>query len=128
MLCFIKQIFHSLCMTITVPDEGYSRKTACALVSDFYIYIVPLSRLNQPDYRICIGTEDMLVIVAFYKMKNEKYDIIGTVLKLSRKFVVRGKIDSFHRQIHDRSLLWRGTGTSIKIGEFKLVFGPKVIL
>lgn len=70
----------------------------------------------------------MLVIVAFYKMKNEKYDIIGTVLKLSRKFVVRGKIDSFHRQIHDRSLLWRGTGTSMKIGEFKLVFGPKVIL
>ena len=56
----------------------------------------------------------MLLIFVYRKMKNEKYHTVGTVLKLNSKIVVRGNIDPFYRQIHDRPLLWRGTGTSIK--------------
>ena len=37
-----------------------------------------------------------------------------TIPKTNIKFVVRGKIDTPNTQIHDRSFLWLGTGTSIK--------------
>ena len=35
--------------------------------------------------------------------------------------VERGKIDTPNTQIHDHSILWVGTATSIKSGGFKLV-------
>jgi len=43
-----------------------------------------------------------------------------SVLKFNRKIVERDKIDTV-TQIHDRSLSWLGTGTSIKSGGVKLV-------
>jgi hypothetical protein len=37
------------------------------------------------------------------------------------KIVVRDKNDTFNTQIHDSSLSWLGTGTSVKSGGVKLV-------
>jgi len=49
-------------------------------------------------------------------MKNKKYHTVETVSKSKIKIVERGQIDTPYTQIHDRSLSWFGTGTSIKIG------------
>jgi hypothetical protein len=54
------------------------------------------------------------------KMKNRKYYTVRTVPKSNRKIVERVEIDISNRQIHDRSLSWLGTGTSIKSGGVKL--------
>ena len=43
------------------------------------------------------------------------------MLKQTRKIVDRDKIDTPNIQIHDRSLSWISTGTSIKSGGVKLV-------
>jgi len=52
-----------------------------------------------------------------------KYQTFETVTIYNRKIVDRGKIDTSDEQIHDRSLSWLETVTSInkKGGEFKLV-------
>ena len=73
-------------------------------------------------------------------MKNKKYHTVTTVLKyhtvttvlkyhtvttvrlkFNRKIAEKGKIDSPNVQIHDRSLSWLGTDTSIKSDKLKLV-------
>ena len=46
--------------------------------------------------------------------ENRKYHIFGTVPKFNRKIAERGNIDALSAQIHDRSLLKLGTGTSRK--------------
>ena len=48
------------------------------------------------------------------KMKTKKYHTVRTVLKYNRKILERGKIDTINTQIHDRSLSWPSTGTSIE--------------
>jgi hypothetical protein len=53
------------------------------------------------------------------KIKNQKYHTVRTVPKSNRKIVESGKIDTLN--IHDRSLYWLGTGTSIKSGGIKLI-------
>ena len=58
------------------------------------------------------------------EMKNKKYCTVVTVLKCNRKIVGRGTIDTPNIQIHDFSLSWLGTGTSIKSGWVKL--GPNL--
>jgi len=54
--------------------------------------------------------------IKFIKMKNKnkKNTTVGTIPKFNRKIVERGKIDTSRTQIHDHSLSWLGTGTSIK--------------
>jgi len=52
-------------------------------------------------------------------MKKQKYHTVRTVPKSNRKIVESGKIDT--PNIHDRSLSWLGTCTSIKSGGIKLV-------
>ena len=47
--------------------------------------------------------------------------MILTLLKSNRKITERGKIDTFSTHIHDRSLSWLGTNTSIKSGGVILV-------
>jgi len=47
-------------------------------------------------------------------LKTKKYHTVRTVLKYNRKIVERGKIDTINTQIHDRSLSWPSTGTSIE--------------
>jgi hypothetical protein len=47
---------------------------------------------------------------------------VGTIPKSNIKIVERGKIDIPKTQIHDYSLSWLGTDTSIKSGGVKLVF------
>ena len=54
-------------------------------------------------------------------MKNQKYHTVGTVLNSNRKIVDRDKIETTNTQIHDGTLFWLGTGTSIKSGGVKLV-------
>ena len=41
-----------------------------------------------------------------------KYHTVGTIPKSNIQIVERGKIP--YTQVHDRSLSWRGIGTSIK--------------
>ena len=46
--------------------------------------------------------------------------------KFNRKIVERGKIDILSTQIHEQSLSWLGTGTSMKSGRVKLyIYGQK---
>ena len=54
-------------------------------------------------------------------MKNKKYHTVGTVPKPNRKIEESSKIDTSNTQIHDRSLYWLDTGTSIKSGGVKIV-------
>ena len=44
----------------------------------------------------------------------------GTIPKSKIKIVERGQIDTLSTQIHDRSLSWLGTDTSIRSGGVKL--------
>jgi hypothetical protein len=47
---------------------------------------------------------------------------LGTTPNSNIKIVERGNMDIPYTQIHDHSLFWIGTGTSVKIGgEVKLV-------
>ena len=47
--------------------------------------------------------------------------LFGTVPKYNIKIVERVKIDTTNTQIHNRSLSWLGTVTSINSGEIKQV-------
>jgi hypothetical protein len=60
------------------------------------------------------------------KVKNIKYHTFGTIPKSNIKIVERGKIDTPNTQIHDCSLSWLGTGTSIKCGRVKLVLSAQI--
>jgi len=44
---------------------------------------------------------------------GKKYHTVGTVLQFNAKMVEMGKINTPNRHIHDRSLFWLETGTSI---------------
>jgi len=54
-------------------------------------------------------------------MKNKQYHNVGTVPRLNRQIVERNKIDTPKTEMHDLSLSWHGTYTSIKKGGAKLV-------
>jgi len=47
-------------------------------------------------------------------MKKKKYHTVRTIQKSNLKIVERGKNETPNKQIHDYSLSWLGTGTSIK--------------
>ena len=51
-----------------------------------------------------------------------------TLLHFNKKIVERGQIEATNTQIHDRSLFWLGTDTSIKSGGVKLVLLVKTFL
>ena len=46
--------------------------------------------------------------------KNKKYLTVRIVPKSNRTIIERGKLDITNPQIHDCSISWLGTGTSIK--------------
>ena len=50
----------------------------------------------------------------FREKRKKKYPTIRTVPKSNRKIRNRCKIDTPNTHIHDCSLSWLGTGTSIK--------------
>ena len=64
------------------------------------------------------------MIYAVNKMKNKPYQTSLTVPIANRKIIERGNVDTLNTQIHDSSLTCLGTGTSIKCGGVKLVYGP----
>jgi hypothetical protein len=49
-------------------------------------------------------------------MKTKKYHTVGTIPKSDIKIVERGKMDTPNTEMHNRSLSWLDTGTSIKNG------------
>ena len=53
-------------------------------------------------------------------MKNKIYHTDGTIQTSKIKIAERDKIDTPYTQIHDRSLSWLGTSTSIKRDGVKL--------
>jgi hypothetical protein len=55
-------------------------------------------------------------------MKNKKYHTVGTVPKAYRNIIERGTNDTPNTQIHDRSLSWFDTNTSLKSGGVKRLF------
>ena len=54
-------------------------------------------------------------------MKNKIYHTVKTIQTSNTIIAERGKIKTSNTQIHDRSLTWLGTGTSIKSGGVKIV-------
>jgi hypothetical protein len=74
-----------------------------------------------------------IVLPLFAKKKKKKkkenkcmlldkyYHTLGTVPKSNKNITESDKIDILNTQIHDCSLSWLGTGTSIKSGRVKLV-------
>ena len=58
-------------------------------------------------------------------MKNTNVHIVETIPKSNIKIIERVGIDTPNTQIHDRSLSWLGTGTSITSGGVKLVLGAQ---
>ena len=59
-------------------------------------------------------------------MKNKNYHTLVTIPKSSIKIIERGKIDTRNTQIHELSLSWFGTGTSIKSGSVKLILWTQI--
>jgi hypothetical protein len=53
--------------------------------------------------------------------KTKIYHTVGTIRTSNRKIVDKEKIDTPNTQIHDCSVSWLDTGTSIKSGGVKLV-------
>ena len=58
-------------------------------------------------------------------MKTKKYHTVGTIHKSDIKIVERAKIDAPDIQMHDRSLSWLDTNTSIKSGGLYQFYEPK---
>lgn len=59
----------------------------------------------------------MHVIKSFLiKLKTQKYHTVTTTAKSNTEIVGRDKIDILNTQVHDCSLSWPSTGTSIKRG------------
>jgi hypothetical protein len=54
-------------------------------------------------------------------MNNKEYRNVGLILKSNIKIVERDKIDTPSTQIHDGSLSWLDTGTSIKSDGVRVV-------
>ena len=54
-------------------------------------------------------------------MKMKKYPTVEAVPNCNRRIVEKGKIDTPNIQLHDWSLFWLSTGTSIRSGRVKLV-------
>ena len=51
-------------------------------------------------------------------MEINKYYNVGTILNSNQNIVVRGTINTLSTHVHDRSLSWVDTDTSIKRGGF----------
>jgi len=58
---------------------------------------------------------------------GKKYHHVGTFSKFNRTIVGKGKIDTPSTHIHDLSLSWLGTNTSITGGEVKLLLWDKTL-
>jgi hypothetical protein len=64
--------------------------------------------------------ENLIHIFCDSKMKM-KYHTVGTVPKSHRTIILRGKIDTLSAHLHEHSMSWLDTLTSIKSGGIKLV-------
>jgi len=48
------------------------------------------------------------------KVKSKQHHTVGTIPRSNIKIIERGEVDTTNIQIHDHSLSWFGTGTSVK--------------
>ena len=53
------------------------------------------------------------------KLKNKKYNTVGTVLKSNCKIAETEETLKLLKHIHDRSFSWFDTGISIKLADLK---------
>ena len=99
----------------------------CLLCNNSMIFVRAI--LNFSDIR---STNDLntKVVLLFWNwtlvnesiiMKDKKYHIVRKIPKSNIKIEERATIDHSNTQIHDCSLSWLGTGTSITSGGIKLV-------
>ena len=58
---------------------------------------------------------------------EKKYNTVKTIPKSNIRIIEREKIDTTNK-IHDRSLSWLGTGTSVKSSVAKLVIWAQTLL
>ena len=54
-------------------------------------------------------------------MKKKDSTLLGTVPNPNRKIIERGQVNTPNTHVHDQSLSWLGTATSIKRGGVELV-------
>ena len=64
----------------------------------------------------------IFLLITYYKMKTKKVPTVGTVPKCIRNIVEIVTFEIPITHIHDRSLSWFSTGSSIKSDKVKLVF------
>ena len=88
-------------------------------MTSYFLYPVGKLQLSDNKLYICMKIKDN------NKMKK-KYHTVGAIPKSNIKIVERRKVDTPNTHIHDSSLSWFGTGTSIKSGGAKLVFRNEV--
>jgi hypothetical protein len=55
------------------------------------------------------------------KIENKKYHTVGGNPKSNIKIIERVIFDTLNTQIHDRSIPWLGTSTTVKYGDVKLI-------
>ena len=82
---------------------------------------LPFIILRYNDICCFILISLVIIYTQLIKIKNKKYHPVGTITKSNVIIVERGKIDTTTTQIRDLSLVWCGTGTSLKSGGVKLV-------
>ncbi len=102
----------------------------------YFSYIVAISSIGGGNRRTRRKPPMWQVTDKLYLLDREsnshlffyKYHIVGTIPKSNIEIEERGKIDAPNTQIHDHSLFWLGTGTSIKCGGVKLVLWTQISL
>jgi hypothetical protein len=76
-----------------------------------------LHKIKKKYYNILLREKQLLELsyrTSYKIFKKQKYHTVGTIPKSERKIVERDKIDSPNTQIHECSLSWLATGTSMK--------------
>ena len=75
------------------------------------------------------NTCEFLVIYIYTRITKNKTKITlsGLLKKLNSKIVERGKIDTLSAHIHDQSLSWLGTSTSIENGRIYVVLWAQTL-
>ena len=78
-----------------------------------------LKNSSSEYYSMCINK--IIIIVKDNKQKTMHYRTVETDPKSNRTIIERGKIYTLNTQIHDHSLSWLGTGTSIQSGGVRII-------
>ena len=84
-----------------------------------------LKTSSSEYYSMCINK--ITIIIKDDQQKTMHYRTVETVPKPNRKIIERSNIDTLNTQIHDHSLSWLGTDTSIQSGGVRIIVIETVI-